>query len=85
MPHIAEHELFEYLDRELMADRRAEVDRHVQDCAVCAAELEGLRAASHEFTAALQRFDVAPDYGVGAVTGRVQTMILALPTHVPSR
>jgi hypothetical protein len=67
MPHIAEHELLEYLDRELMADRRAEVDRHVQDCAVCAAELEGLRAVSHKFTAALQQFDVAPDYGVDVV------------------
>ena len=70
MPHIAEHELLEYLDRELTIDRRAEVDRHVQECAACGAQLEGLRAVSQGFTAALQQFDVSPYYGFDAVLAR---------------
>ena len=70
MPHIAEHELLEYLDRELSGDRRAEVEGHVEDCPACSAELEGLRAVSNRFAAALQTFDVTPDYGVEAVLAR---------------
>lgn len=70
MPHIARHELLEYLDRELTANRRAEVAQHVEDCSACGAELAGLRAVSHGFTAAVQRFDVTPDYGFGAVIAR---------------
>ena len=70
MPHIAEHELLEYIDRELTADRRADVGRHVEDCPACGAELDGLRAVSRGLTAALQQFDVAPDYGVDAVIAR---------------
>jgi hypothetical protein len=70
MPHIARHELLEYLDRELPADRRAEVAQHVEDCSACGAELAGVRAVSHGFTAAVQRFDVTPDYGFDAVIAR---------------
>jgi hypothetical protein len=70
MPHIAEHELLEYLDRELSGDRRAEVDRHVEDCPVCGTALDGLRTVSQGFAAALQRFDVTPDYGFAAVLAR---------------
>lgn len=70
MPHIAEHELLEYLDRELAAPRRAELDRHLEQCSACGAELDELRAASQQLTAALQRFDVSPDYTFDAVLAR---------------
>lgn len=70
MPHIAEHELLEYLDRELNIGRRADVERHVRDCRACAAQLEGLRTAARELTAALREFDAAPRYGVEAVLTR---------------
>lgn len=70
MPHIAEHELLEYLDRELSGDRRADVEGHVEDCPACGAELEELRAVSQGFTAALQTFDVRPNYGFEAVLAR---------------
>lgn len=70
MPHIVEHELLEYLDHELDAGRRADVERHTLDCLTCAAQLEGLRAASRSLTAALQEFDVAPGYDADAVIAR---------------
>jgi hypothetical protein len=70
MPHLAEHELFEYMDRETHAGRRADVEQHVQECQACAARLEGLRTVSRELTAALREFDVAPGYGVDVVWAR---------------
>jgi anti-sigma factor RsiW len=67
MPHIAEHELIEYLDRELSSGRRADVARHLAACPACAAGLDRLQANSEKLTAALQRFDATPDYDIEAL------------------
>jgi len=82
MPHIAEHELLEYLDRELDAGRRADVERHVLDCPACAAGLDALQTVSQALTAALQEFDVSPGYDMDSVIargrGRGQRHLVAL-------
>ncbi len=42
--HLVEGELHGYLDDELSTDQRAAVERHLDECEVCRAELERLQA-----------------------------------------
>jgi hypothetical protein len=57
MAHIEEGILQAYLDDEVVA--RAELDSHLAQCTVCAAELDRLRSASQLFASVLHAGDVA--------------------------
>lgn len=57
MTHVSEGTLQAFLDGELPDRERAEVMRHLAGCADCAAELEVLRAAACDLSAALGWLD----------------------------
>ena len=58
MKHIEEGVLQAYLDGEVTAGARAEIDKHLQGCTACAAELNRMRGASLLFRNALRHTDV---------------------------
>lgn len=60
--HLRDERLLAYLDGELTTAGRAEVARHLQECARCAAELEELEGAARLLTAGLARLDRSPPW-----------------------
>ena len=58
MTHLELGVLQAYLDDEMAADARVDIENHLQACPVCAAELEQLREASTVFAAAVAGTDV---------------------------
>jgi uncharacterized membrane protein len=58
MTHVEEGELQAYLDSEVMAGARADIDRHLHSCSACAAELQRMHDAAQLFTAAIRESDV---------------------------
>jgi anti-sigma factor RsiW len=58
MTHIDEGVLQAYLDAEVTAGARAEIDKHLQGCSDCAAELGRLRGAALLFSNAVRHTDV---------------------------
>jgi anti-sigma factor RsiW len=58
MNHIESGELQAYLDSEVSASARAQIDAHVHACAACSAELAQLRADATLFKTALTGIDV---------------------------
>jgi hypothetical protein len=58
MMHVEEGVLQAYLDAEVTAGVRAEVDKHLQSCSACQAEMHRLRAASLLFSNAIKQADV---------------------------
>ncbi|HSL72108.1 MAG TPA: zf-HC2 domain-containing protein [Longimicrobiales bacterium] len=58
MSHYPEGVLQAYLDDEVGADARAQVDAHVSACADCSARLQDLRQLDALFTSAVQTVDV---------------------------
>jgi hypothetical protein len=59
MMHVAEGDLQAYLDAEVTAGARADIDRHLHSCSTCAAELARMRSAAQLFHNALRDSDVA--------------------------
>lgn len=60
MTHVEEGVLQAYLDAEVTAAARADIDRHLHSCSVCAAELERMRGASLLFHNVVRDSDVMP-------------------------
>lgn len=60
--HLKDERLLAYLDGELTTAGRAEVARHLQECARCAAELEELQGAARLLAAGLARLDRSPPW-----------------------
>lgn len=58
MTHIEEGVLQAYLDAEVTAGARAEIDGHVRMCSECAVELDRLRGAASLFRSAVRHTDV---------------------------
>ncbi len=58
MTHVEEGVLQAYLDAEVTAGARADIDRHLHSCSTCAAELERMRNASQLFHNVLHDSDV---------------------------
>jgi anti-sigma factor RsiW len=59
MMHVAEGDLQAYLDAEVTAGARADIDRHLHSCSTCAAELARMRSAAQLFHNVLRDSDVA--------------------------
>ncbi len=59
MTHPSEGVLQAFIDGELAADERARIAAHLEGCADCRGELEGLRAAAALFSTAVRRGDIA--------------------------
>ena len=59
MTHIESGELQAYLDEEVAAGSRAQIDRHLRACTECATEVKELRAASSLFASLLHAADAA--------------------------
>ncbi|HET6229630.1 MAG TPA: anti-sigma factor [Longimicrobiaceae bacterium] len=72
MMHAGEGTLQALLDGELPATERAEVERHLAECAACSAELRALRALELRFAAALARDPVhaRTEAALGSVRAR---------------
>lgn len=83
MNHAADGTLQAYVDGELESFERAALERHLEACSACVAELDGLRAAGARFASAVRMLDE----GAGAVT--IAPMPLSLRTrrawHGPHR
>ena len=60
MSHFAEGVLQAYLDDEVAADARVQVNAHVGECAVCAARLQDLRELGAAFSTAVESADITP-------------------------
>lgn len=58
MIHVEQGELQAYLDAEVTASARAQIEAHVATCADCAAEAAQLRSASRIFASAVRTADV---------------------------
>lgn len=58
MTHVAEGVLQAYLDQEVTADARTDIDQHLQACSLCTAELDRLRTAAQVFARAIRETDV---------------------------
>ena len=86
MTHVEEGVLQAYLDAEVTAGARADIDRHLHSCSTCAAELARMRNAAQLFTAALRDSDVVapmlPAQARWAATRHLERM---LPTPKPRR
>ena len=59
MMHVEEGVLQAYLDGEVTAGARAEIDKHLQSCSACTVQLQQLRSASLLFAHAIKQGDVA--------------------------
>lgn len=74
MQHWADATLLAYLDDELPAGERAEVERHLAECEACAGQLARLRSAASGLSRALQEVDQeAPERDIGALTAEWTT------------
>jgi anti-sigma factor RsiW len=58
MMHVEEGTLQAYLDAEVTAGARTDIDKHLHSCSDCAVQLERLRQASAVFAAAVREADV---------------------------
>jgi anti-sigma factor RsiW len=86
MTHIEEGVLQAYLDAEVTAGARAEIDRHLQECSACAAELDGMRSAALLFSNAVRQSDVqAPVLMAQARFAGVQRLERKAPAYGPRR
>ncbi|HUH12725.1 MAG TPA: zf-HC2 domain-containing protein, partial [Longimicrobiales bacterium] len=83
MNHATEGTLQAYVDGELEAFEHSALERHLEACSACVAELEGLRAAGARFASAVRMLDE------GATSEAVVPMPLSLRTrrvwHGPHR
>jgi hypothetical protein len=59
MTHVEEGVLQAYLDAEVTAGARADIDKHLHSCSTCAAELERMRGAAQLFREVMHDGDVA--------------------------
>lgn len=57
MTHVSQGTLLAFIDGELEAAERQGVDRHLEECARCASELERLRTAADELSTLLHELD----------------------------
>jgi hypothetical protein len=86
MTHVEEGVLQAYLDAEVTAGARAEIDRHLQSCSTCAAELERMRGASQLFHSLMGDSDVAVPVLAGqARFATARRLEHKLPTPQPRR
>jgi anti-sigma factor RsiW len=86
MTHVEEGVLQAYLDAEVSAGARADIDRHLQSCSACAAELERARGASQLFHDAVRNSDVvAPVLAAQARFASARRAEHKLPTPQPRR
>lgn len=82
MAHIEERVLQSYLDNEVGA--RAEVESHLAQCALCAAELDRLRAAAQLFASAMRAEDVtAPVLAAQVAFRRAQGGVIVPRRSLP--
>jgi hypothetical protein len=85
MMHVEEGVLQAYLDAEVTAGARAEIDKHLQSCSACNAELHRLRSASVLFSHALKQADVAaPVLAAQVQLAAAHKLERKLPTTVPA-
>jgi hypothetical protein len=86
MTHIEEGVLQAYLDAEVSAGARADIDKHLQGCTACAAELERMSNSSRLFSNAVRRTDVhAPVLMAQARFAGVQRLEKKAPAFGPRR
>jgi anti-sigma factor RsiW len=86
MKHIEEGVLQAYLDAEVSAGARAEIDGHLQGCIECATELERMRGAAALFTNAVSAQDVhAPVLAAQARFAGVPRQQRRATAHAPRR
>jgi anti-sigma factor RsiW len=88
MMHVEEGVLQAYLDAEVTAGVRAEIDKHLQSCSACNAELHRLRTASLLFSNAVRHSDVvAPVLAAQVRLGAAQKLEskVAIPAPRPRR
>ena len=86
MTHVEEGVLQAYLDAEVAAGTRVEIDKHLQSCSTCAAELHRIRSASQLFTTALRGADVvAPVLAAQARLASARTFERTLTVPQPRR
>lgn len=86
MTHVEEGVLQAYLDAEVTAGARADIDKHLHSCSACAAELERMRSAALVFSTAMRESDVfvpmLPAQARFAAARRLERM---MPTPKPRR
>ena len=86
MTHVEEGVLQAYLDAEVTAGARADIDRHLHSCSACAAELDRMRVASQLFHTAVRDSDVvAPVLAAQARFAMARRLEHRLPTPQPKR
>ena len=86
MTHVEEGVLQAYLDAEVAAGTRVEIDKHLQSCSICTAELHRIRSASQLFSTALRGADVvAPVLAAQARLANARTFERTLPVPQPRR
>jgi hypothetical protein len=79
MTHVEEGMLQAYLDAEVTAGARADIEEHLHSCSECAAELAQLRSASDLFALAVRDTDVSAP--VLAAQARFVTTRRFAPAH----
>jgi anti-sigma factor RsiW len=86
MTHVEEGVLQAYLDAEVTAGARADIDKHLHSCSACAAELQRMRSSAQLFSHALRDSDVGvpmlPAQARFAAARRFERM---MPTPRPRR
>jgi tetratricopeptide (TPR) repeat protein len=80
IPCLAASEILAYLDGELAEARRAEVDRHLDECRLCAAAVEGV--AGLEWRDGFLR---STDALLARVRARTATLVTAAPRRPAAR
>ena len=86
MTHVEEGVLQAYLDAEVTAGARVEIDRHLQSCSACTAELHRMRSASQLFASAMRGADVtAPVLAAQARIASARKLERTLPAPRPRR
>ena len=88
MMHVEEGVLQAYLDAEVTAGARAEIDKHLQSCSTCSAELHRMRSASLLFSSAIKQSDVVAPVLVAQVqfaAARKLEHKLTAPAATPRR
>jgi hypothetical protein len=86
MTHVEEGVLQAYLDAEVSAGARVEIDTHLQSCSACTAEMERIRTASQLFAAAVREADVAaPMLAAQARLAAARKLPRSLPAPRPRR
>ena len=88
MMHVEEGVLQAYLDGEVTAGARAEIDRHLQSCSPCNSELHRLRSASSLVSSALKQSDVVAPVLAAQVqfaTARKLAVPISAPAPRPRR